>query len=94
MAAFDCYLKIIGPDIEGECKDADHEKWIELLSYKHGVSQPASGSRSSVGQSLQAASTATISPSSTRSTKHRPSWLWLVVTARTSTKFRFIYVVQ
>lgn len=49
MAAFDCYLKIIGPDIEGECKDADHEKWIELLSYKHGVSQPASGSRSSGG---------------------------------------------
>ncbi len=45
--AFDCFLKIEG--IEGECTDDKHQKWIELLSYSHGVSQPGSGSVSSGG---------------------------------------------
>ncbi len=45
--AFDCFLKLEG--IDGECTDEKHEKWIEVLSYSHGVSQPASGSISSGG---------------------------------------------
>lgn len=34
---FDAYLKIEGMD--GEATDEGHEKWIELLSYSHGVQQ-------------------------------------------------------
>ena len=45
--AFDCFLKLEG--IDGECTDDKHKKWIEVLSYSHGVSQPASGSTSSGG---------------------------------------------
>jgi type VI secretion system secreted protein Hcp len=45
--AFDCFLKLEG--IDGECTDDAHQKWIEVLSYSHGVSQPASGSLSSGG---------------------------------------------
>ncbi len=45
--AFDCFLKVEG--IDGECTDEAHKKWIELLSYSHGVSQPGSGSVSSGG---------------------------------------------
>jgi type VI secretion system secreted protein Hcp len=45
--AFDCFLKIDG--IPGESQDAKHKDWIEVLSYSHGISQPASASRSSGG---------------------------------------------
>jgi type VI secretion system secreted protein Hcp len=45
--AFDAFLKI--ETIPGESTDAKHEEWIEILSYQHGVSQPASGSVSSGG---------------------------------------------
>jgi type VI secretion system secreted protein Hcp len=45
--AFDCFLKIDG--VPGECTDDKHKDWIEILSYSHGVSQPASGSPSSGG---------------------------------------------
>lgn len=45
--AFDCFLKC--DEIDGECTDDKHQKWIELLSYSHGVSQPSSGSVSSGG---------------------------------------------
>jgi type VI secretion system secreted protein Hcp len=45
--AFDCFLKIDG--VDGECTDDKHQKWIEILSYSHGVSQPSSGSSSSGG---------------------------------------------
>jgi type VI secretion system secreted protein Hcp len=45
--AFDCFIKIAG--IEGESTDDKHEKWIEVLSYSHGVAQTASGSSSSGG---------------------------------------------
>ena len=45
--AFDCFLKIEG--VPGECTDDKHKDWIEILSYSHGVSQPASGSSSSGG---------------------------------------------
>jgi type VI secretion system secreted protein Hcp len=41
--AFDCFLKIDG--IEGECNEPMHKGWVELLSYSHGISQPASAER-------------------------------------------------
>ena len=37
-AAVDLFMKIDG--IEGESTDANHMRWIEILSYSHGVSQP------------------------------------------------------
>jgi len=45
--AFDCFMKIDG--IPGESTDAKHPDWIEVLSYRWGVGQPGSGSRSSGG---------------------------------------------
>lgn len=45
--AFDCFLKIDG--IDGESTDDKHAKWIEVLSFSHGVSQPPSSVVSSVG---------------------------------------------
>ena len=45
--AFDCFLKING--VPGESTDDKHKEWIEILSFSHGVSQPASGSASSGG---------------------------------------------
>jgi len=45
--AFDCFLKI--EEVPGESTDANHENWIELLSYSHGVSQLSSGAVSSGG---------------------------------------------
>lgn len=37
----DMFMKVEG--VDGESSDDAHDKWIELLSYNHGVSQPASG---------------------------------------------------
>lgn len=45
--AFDAFLKIDG--IDGESTDEKHPKWMEILSYSFGVSQPASATRSSSG---------------------------------------------
>jgi type VI secretion system secreted protein Hcp len=45
--AFDAFLKI--ETIPGESTDDKHAQWIEILSYSHAVSQPASGSTSSGG---------------------------------------------
>lgn len=45
--AFDVFLKIDG--IPGESTDDKHKEWIEILSYSHGVSQMAAGSRSTGG---------------------------------------------
>jgi len=45
--AFNAFLKI--KDIPGECTDEKHKDWIEILSFSHGVSQPASGSVSGTG---------------------------------------------
>jgi type VI secretion system secreted protein Hcp len=45
--AFDVFLKIDA--IPGESTDDLHKEWIELLSFSHGVSQPASGSASTSG---------------------------------------------
>jgi len=41
--AYDGFLKIEG--IPGESLDDKHKDWIEILSYSHGVSQPASAER-------------------------------------------------
>jgi len=46
---FDAFLKITGPDVKGESKDEAHKEWIEVLSFSHGISQPASTTRSSSG---------------------------------------------
>jgi len=45
--AFDCFLKIDG--IDGESTDDKHKDWIELLSFSHGISQPATGSAARAG---------------------------------------------
>ena len=45
--AFDCFMNIRG--IPGESTDAKHPDWIEVLSFRWGVTQPGSGSRSSGG---------------------------------------------
>lgn len=45
--AFDAFLKIDG--IPGESTDDKHKDWIEIASYRQGLSQPASATASSVG---------------------------------------------
>ena len=35
--AYHCYLLLDG--IEGDCEHPDHEKWIKVLSFSHGISQ-------------------------------------------------------
>ena len=45
--AGDCFLKIDG--IPGESTDDKHKDWIEISSYKSGVSQAGSGDRSTGG---------------------------------------------
>lgn len=46
--AFDAFLKIEG--VDGESSDDAHDKWIEVLSYSHGVSQPASSASATGGR--------------------------------------------
>ncbi|MDR2015095.1 MAG: type VI secretion system tube protein Hcp [Azoarcus sp.] len=45
--AFDAFMKIDG--IPGESTDADHNGWIEVLSFDHEVIQPVSKTASSAG---------------------------------------------
>lgn len=45
--AFDTFLKIDG--IPGESTDDKHKDWIEISSFSHGLSQPASAVVSSAG---------------------------------------------
>jgi len=45
--AYDGYLMIDG--IPGESTDAKHQSWIEIISFKHEVSQPAGSSTSRIG---------------------------------------------
>jgi type VI secretion system secreted protein Hcp len=45
--SFDAFLKIDG--IPGESTDSKHKDWIEILTYHHGVFQPASSTASSAG---------------------------------------------
>lgn len=42
--AVDMFLKIEG--VDGESKDSDHKDWIEVTSFEHGVTKPASGTGS------------------------------------------------
>src|SRR5689334_647247 len=44
---FDAFLKV--ETIDGESSDDKHKNWMEILSYSWGVSQPISGTVSSVG---------------------------------------------
>lgn len=41
--------------VKGECEDDKHKDWIELLSWSHGFSQPASPVRSSTGSTIERA---------------------------------------
>lgn len=49
--AFDAFLKIEG--IPGESTDDKHKEWIELLSYSHGLSQPASAASATGGRTAE-----------------------------------------
>jgi type VI secretion system secreted protein Hcp len=44
---FDAFLKIDG--IPGESTDDKHKDWIEIIGFSHGITQPASATRSSAG---------------------------------------------
>lgn len=46
--AVDMFLKIEG--VDGESTDDAHDKWIEILSFNHGVTQPASGASATGGR--------------------------------------------
>jgi type VI secretion system secreted protein Hcp len=46
--AVDMFCKIDG--IDGESTDSKHAKWIEVLSYTHGLSQPVSGASGTGGR--------------------------------------------
>jgi type VI secretion system secreted protein Hcp len=41
--------------VEGECTDKNHKTWIEVLSWSHGFSQPASPLRASSGSTVEKA---------------------------------------
>ncbi len=45
--AYDGYLKIEG--INGESTDSNHPQWVEIVSFRHDVSQPAGSATSRVG---------------------------------------------
>ena len=45
--AFDGYLNIEG--IPGESTDRMHAAWIEIISFRHEVSQPAGSATSRIG---------------------------------------------
>jgi type VI secretion system secreted protein Hcp len=45
--AVDAFLKI--DKVQGESTDSNHQGWIEILSYHHGITQPASSTASSTG---------------------------------------------
>lgn len=45
--AFDGYVKIDG--INGESTDGGHPQWVEIISFRHDVSQPAGTATSRVG---------------------------------------------
>lgn len=47
------YMKF--DEVTGEATDTNHNKWIEILSWNHGFSQPASPVRSSQGSTVERA---------------------------------------
>src|SRR5688572_4930755 len=48
--ATNMYIKFEDPAIEGAATAAGHEKEMEILSWNHGFSQPASPTRSTAGR--------------------------------------------
>lgn len=51
--ATDMFIKF--DDVEGEATETDHDTWIEILSWNHGFSQPASPLRDSTGSTIERA---------------------------------------
>lgn len=51
--ASNMYIKF--DDVEGESTDVNHADWIEILSWNHGFSQPASPLRGSSGSTIEMA---------------------------------------
>ncbi len=49
--AFDAFVKIDG--IPGESTDDKHKNWIEILSFSHGLTQPASAASATTGRSAE-----------------------------------------
>lgn len=48
--AVDMYMKISGNNaIEGDCTDDKHQKWIQIHSYNHGLTQMGGGDSSGQG---------------------------------------------
>lgn len=45
----DIYIRFNGPDIRGESQDKDHQHWIEVSSWAHGIVQPKSATASTAG---------------------------------------------
>lgn len=45
--AYDMFVKLEG--IDGESSDDQHQNWIEILSFSHGMSQPVGSSPSRTG---------------------------------------------
>ena len=46
--SFDCFLKIDG--VDGESTDKRYSKWIEVLSYSHGISNAGSSQNRTAGR--------------------------------------------
>ena len=46
----DIYIKFTGKyKIDGESRDTEHKKWLEVNSWSHNIRQPKSATSSSVG---------------------------------------------
>lgn len=43
------------PALKGECTDANHKDWIEIMSWNHGFSQPTSPVKSNSGGTVERA---------------------------------------
>lgn len=56
--ATNMYIKFTteaGKAVQGEAEDSKHKDWIEVLSWSHSFSQPASPIRSSTGSTIERA---------------------------------------
>lgn len=57
--ASNMFIKFDG--VDGESTDVNHDKWIEILSWSHSFSQPASPLRDSTGSTIERANHADFS---------------------------------
>lgn len=57
--ATNMFIKFEG--VDGEATDANHEAWIEILSWSHGFSQPTSPIRTSTGSTVEKANHSNLS---------------------------------